>query len=74
MTEAIRQIYWNVGEGLAPLALYLSAIAAMASTMMLRYEMRRVAPSPANAPYIRSAIAASARMNSGSAAMTLPMR
>ena len=30
MTEAIRQIYWNVGEGFAPLALYLSAIAALA--------------------------------------------
>ena len=30
MTEAIRQIYWNVGDGLAPLALYLSAIAALA--------------------------------------------
>src|SRR5689334_5442669 len=30
MTEAIRQIYWNVGEGFAPLALYLTAIAALA--------------------------------------------
>jgi len=30
MTEAIRQIYWNVGDGFAPLALYLSAIAALA--------------------------------------------
>jgi Fe-S oxidoreductase len=30
MTEAIRQIYWNVGDGLAPLALYLTAIAALA--------------------------------------------
>ena len=30
MTEAIRQIYWNVGEGVAPLALYLTAIAALA--------------------------------------------
>jgi Fe-S oxidoreductase len=29
-TEAIRQIYWNVGEGFAPLALYLSAIVALA--------------------------------------------
>ncbi|MBK9714372.1 MAG: 4Fe-4S dicluster domain-containing protein [Kouleothrix sp.] len=31
MTEAIRQIYWNVGEGFAPLALYLSAIIALAA-------------------------------------------
>jgi Fe-S oxidoreductase len=30
MTEAIRQIYWNVGEGFAPLALYLTAIVALA--------------------------------------------
>ncbi len=29
MTEAIRQIYWNVGEGFAPLALYLSALVAL---------------------------------------------
>src|SRR5215211_6574114 len=29
MTEAVRQIYWNVGEGFAPLALYLSAIVAL---------------------------------------------
>lgn len=30
MTEAVRQIYWNVGEGFAPLALYLCALAALA--------------------------------------------
>jgi hypothetical protein len=30
MTEAVRQIYWNVGEGFAPLALYLSALVALA--------------------------------------------
>jgi Fe-S oxidoreductase len=30
MQEAIRQIYWNVGEGFAPLALYLAALAALA--------------------------------------------
>jgi Fe-S oxidoreductase len=30
MNEAVRQIYWNVGEGFAPLALYLSALAALA--------------------------------------------
>jgi len=29
MTEAVRQIYWNVGEGFAPLALYLSALVAL---------------------------------------------
>jgi len=29
MTEAIRQIYWNVGEGFAPLALYLAAMIAL---------------------------------------------
>ena len=30
MTEAVRQIYWNVGDGFAPLALYLSALVALA--------------------------------------------